>query len=64
MAALIIEPVQGHGVMMTPPGFLAEATALLHKHGALLICDEVQVRVRPDRAVLLLPARRTCGRTS
>ena len=43
VAALIVEPVQGHGVMMTPPGFLPEAKALLHKHGALLICDEVQV---------------------
>src|ERR1700742_2244320 len=43
VAALIVEPVQGHGVMMTPPGFLPAAKALLHKHGALLICDEVQV---------------------
>jgi ornithine--oxo-acid transaminase len=43
VAALIIEPVQGHGVMMAPPGFLSEAKALLRKHGALLICDEVQV---------------------
>jgi ornithine--oxo-acid transaminase len=43
VAALIIEPVQGHGVMVAPPGFLAEAKALLRKHGALLICDEVQV---------------------
>jgi ornithine--oxo-acid transaminase len=42
VAALIVEPVQGHGVMMTPPGFLPEAKALLHKNGALLICDEVQ----------------------
>jgi ornithine--oxo-acid transaminase len=42
VAALIIEPVQGHGVMATPPGFLAEAAALLHSRGALLICDEVQ----------------------
>ena len=42
VAAMIVEPVQGHGVLMTPPGFLAEASALLHKHGALLICDEVQ----------------------
>jgi acetylornithine/succinyldiaminopimelate/putrescine aminotransferase len=39
---MIIEPVQGHGVMMPPPGFLPEARTLLHKHGALLICDEVQ----------------------
>src|SRR5215475_2201923 len=43
VAALIVEPVQGHGVMMTPPGFLPAAKALLQKHGALLICDEVQV---------------------
>src|SRR6201996_5852669 len=43
VAALIVEPVQGHGVMMTPPGFLPAARALLQKHGALLICDEVQV---------------------
>ena len=43
VAALIVEPVQGHGVMMTPPGYLPAARELLHKHGALLICDEVQV---------------------
>ena len=42
VAALIVEPIQGHGVMMTSPGFLPEAKALLHKNGALLICDEVQ----------------------
>ena len=43
VAALIVEPVQGHGVMMTPPGFLPAAKKLLHSRGALLICDEVQV---------------------
>src|SRR6202012_2568821 len=43
VAALIVEPVQGHGVMMTPPGFLPAAKKLLHSKGALLICDEVQV---------------------
>ena len=43
VAALIVEPVQGHGVMMTPPGFLPAARKLLHSRGALLICDEVQV---------------------
>jgi ornithine--oxo-acid transaminase len=42
VAAMIIEPVQGHGVAMPPPGFLAQAAALLHSHGALLISDEVQ----------------------
>ena len=42
VAAFIIEPVQGHGVHMPPDGFLTAAAALLHEHGALLICDEVQ----------------------
>ena len=42
VAALIIEPVQGKGVHMPPDGFLTAASALLHEHGSLLICDEVQ----------------------
>jgi len=42
VAALIIEPIQGKGVHMPPAGFLTAAASLLHKHGALLICDEVQ----------------------
>ncbi len=42
VAALIIEPVQGKGVQVVPDGFLAAASALLHRNGALLICDEVQ----------------------
>jgi ornithine--oxo-acid transaminase len=42
VAALIIEPIQGKGVHMPPDGFLVAAAKLLHEHGALLICDEVQ----------------------
>jgi len=42
VAALIIEPIQGKGVWMPPPGFLRAAANLLHTYGALLICDEVQ----------------------
>ena len=42
VAALIVEPIQGKGVWMPPPGFLRAACDLLHKYGALLICDEVQ----------------------
>jgi ornithine--oxo-acid transaminase len=42
VAAMIIEPIQGHGVLAAPPGFLAAARDLLHARGALLICDEVQ----------------------
>ncbi|MCL2730322.1 MAG: aspartate aminotransferase family protein, partial [Actinomycetia bacterium] len=42
VAALIVEPIQGHGVYLMPPGFLRAAQELLRKHKALLICDEVQ----------------------
>jgi ornithine--oxo-acid transaminase len=42
VAALIVEPVQGKGVHVAPAGYLAGARKLLHDHGALLICDEVQ----------------------
>jgi ornithine--oxo-acid transaminase len=45
VAALIVEPIQGKGVHVSPPGFLAAASKLLHDHGALLICDEVQTGV-------------------
>jgi ornithine--oxo-acid transaminase len=42
VAAFLIEPIQGKGVWAPPPGFLADAQDLLHRHRALLICDEVQ----------------------
>ncbi|MEU3713191.1 aspartate aminotransferase family protein [Streptomyces catenulae] len=42
VAALVVEPIQGKGVLPTPPGFLAAAQELLHRHQALLIADEVQ----------------------
>ena len=42
VAALLMEPIQGKGVHMPPDGFLTAAASLLHEHGALLICDEVQ----------------------
>ncbi|MFF9498385.1 aspartate aminotransferase family protein [Streptomyces sp. NPDC014656] len=42
VAAFVVEPIQGKGVQEAPPGFLAAAQELLHRHGALLIADEVQ----------------------
>jgi len=42
VAALIVEPIQGKGVAVAPPGYLAGASKLLRDHGSLLICDEVQ----------------------
>lgn len=45
VAALVLEPrVMGPaGMVMHPPGFLAEAAALAKRHGALLILDEIMV---------------------
>jgi len=45
VAALLIEPIQGKGVNIPPPGFLKAAQERLRAHGALLICDEVQTGV-------------------
>jgi acetylornithine/succinyldiaminopimelate/putrescine aminotransferase len=45
VAALLVEPIQGKGVAVPPPGFLASAQELLHRHKALLIADEVQTGV-------------------
>ncbi|WP_406064159.1 aspartate aminotransferase family protein [Streptomyces sp. NBC_01077] len=42
VAAFVVEPIQGKGVHAAPPGFLRAAQELLHRHGALLIADEVQ----------------------
>jgi acetylornithine/succinyldiaminopimelate/putrescine aminotransferase len=42
VAGFLIEPIQGKGVAVSPPGFLAAAHDLLRRHKALLIADEVQ----------------------
>jgi acetylornithine/N-succinyldiaminopimelate aminotransferase len=43
VAALFVEPIQGEaGVQELPDGFLAAARELTHRHGALLIVDEIQ----------------------
>jgi len=42
-AAFLVEIVQGEsGIRVAPPGYLAAARDLCHRHGALLIVDEVQ----------------------
>ena len=42
VAAIIVEPVAANmGVVAPRPGFLAGLSELAHRHGALLICDEV-----------------------
>ena len=42
VAALVVEPVQGKGVVLPPPDYLRGAQERCHGAGALLVCDEVQ----------------------
>jgi ornithine--oxo-acid transaminase len=42
VAAFIVEPIQGKGVILPKPGYLAEAARLCRKYGALFVADEVQ----------------------
>lgn len=45
VAALLVEPIQGKGVAIPPPGYLKAAEELVHRRGALLIADEVQTGI-------------------
>jgi ornithine--oxo-acid transaminase len=41
--AVLVEPVQGEaGVLVPPPGYLAEVRAACTEHGVLMIADEIQ----------------------
>jgi acetylornithine/N-succinyldiaminopimelate aminotransferase len=43
LAAIMLEPLQGEGgIIPGDPEFFAKARELCDKHGALLVCDEVQ----------------------
>ncbi len=43
VAAIVVEPVQGEGgYIVPPPAFLEEMHRVAHRHGMLLIFDEVQ----------------------
>jgi len=42
VAAVIVEPVVGsNGIMVPPPDYMPELLRICHRHGALLIADEV-----------------------
>lgn len=42
VAAFVVEPIQGHGVHVPSPDYLAEAARLCRRHGALFVVDEIQ----------------------
>ena len=42
VAVFVVEPVQGKGVHIAPPGYLAGAQELCRRHGTLLAVDEIQ----------------------
>ncbi|WP_306324045.1 MULTISPECIES: aminotransferase class III-fold pyridoxal phosphate-dependent enzyme [unclassified Streptomyces] len=51
-AALILEPVQGEGgVVLPPPGYLAEAQRLCRRAGAAFVLDEIQTGLGRTGAV-------------
>jgi len=42
VAAVIVEPIQGKGVIIPADGYLPGVAALCRRHGALLVADEIQ----------------------
>jgi ornithine--oxo-acid transaminase len=52
-AAFLIEPIQGEGgIIIPPPGYLAECARICRKHDVLLICDEIQTGLGRTGALL------------
>ncbi len=45
VAALVIEPIQGKGVNIHSPGYLAAAARLCRSYGTLFVVDEVQTGI-------------------
>jgi ornithine--oxo-acid transaminase len=45
VAAVILEPLQGKGVNLPPPGYLAAVQASCRAAGTLFVCDEVQTGI-------------------
>ena len=45
VAAFVIEPIQGKGVNIHSPGYLAAAARLCRRHGAIFVADEVQTGI-------------------
>jgi ornithine--oxo-acid transaminase len=43
VAAVLVEPIQGEaGIVVPPAGYLTRLREITQRHGALLVCDEIQ----------------------
>lgn len=52
-AAFLVEPIQGEGgIVIPPPGYLAECARVCKQHNVLLICDEIQCGLGRSGALL------------
>jgi ornithine--oxo-acid transaminase len=54
VAAFLIEPIQGKGVIFPPQGYLEGAQGLCRASGTLFVCDEVQTGVGRTGRLLAL----------
>ncbi len=52
-AAFVVEPIQGEGgIILPPPGYLAECARICKENNVLLICDEIQTGLGRTGALL------------
>jgi len=52
-AAFLVEPIQGEGgIIIPPPGYLAECARICKRHRVLLLCDEIQTGMGRTGALL------------
>lgn len=58
-AAFVVEPLLGEGgIVLPPPGYLAEAARLCRRRGALLVVDEVQTGLGRTGSMFAFEAER------
>ena len=61
VAAFFVEPIQGKGVHVPAPTYLAEAARLCRAHGALFVADEIQTGIGRTGKFLAIDHSGTLG---